>query len=412
MKLAGIKIVKSNIGKIFEVGGIPISYTSTGPYRLSAVGHNQMSFVRDRHYWGVHLGSRNGLFNLRRIDISTSRDSKLARIKLSHGKANFYFEPLPRVAQDFWYRLSNYLTDIRMDIEQAPWVQTRKPALVFNFKNPLLQDVRVRRALMLAYDIDEKLRRPLDLADSSGLLLTGLPSKGVAKALNDCKPPVDAFADINSYGHRLFRISGDNRARLVEAQKLLNEAGFSVRNNWLESPRGRLVLRVYAPEMDSEALYLYQSNLARLGIELYIGSKKEDPANFDLYSQPLEFLSKDGRIYVENLKLPETKYTPCLKRLLKAVHNNPPHTSIYQESAEAVVRLTESLQMFILTGQSSVNYFFRDIKMVVPKALPLINAHIYGYEYDTRGMASNWAPPSNFSCADVGCVFGQLITIR
>lgn len=414
MWLAKMKIVKGAYGPVREIGGIPVNFIGSGPYRLLALGKNQMSFVRNPSYWGASLPSVRGLFHFNRVDVINFGDLNSARMSLAQNKANFFLEPHPLLAAPLADALINAKSAIDLEDEPAAKFQTRKRALVFNLSR--VHDVKVRRALMLAYDFDGinqtlyggKMQRPLHIAETSNVVTAAMPSREVAEVMESCSLPQDAFADFTGYGHSQFALTGDRRARLLKAQKLLLEAGYVLENGVMKLNGRPLIIRVLAPDLDQNALVIFRADLSKIGVGLYAGNRGENAKDFDLYSSDIEFVSNDGRPLVTqslNYFLPL-----CLTKTLWTIHTESPYSETYKINAEAFARMSEALQLYIFTGGPIVHNYFLDHRFHVPDRLTRENIHLYGFYLHDRESEHTMVHPPMMGqiCQEFGCLFGPV----
>lgn len=409
--LAGMKIVKRSQGAVQVVGGIPVEFVATGPYRLNALGKNQLSLIRNTSYWASSFHMVKGLYHLNHVEMVNFGSLNGARMALEQDRANYFLEPHPPLAAPLASILDKNKSANYLEEEPARKIQIKKPALVFNLSR--VPDVRVRRALMLAYDFDGinqllyggKLQRPLHIAETSEFHPQGIPGRDVIEIMEQCPLPREAYDDFTSYGHSQF--SGDRRARLMKAQSLLTMAGYVLDNGVMKLNGRALSIRIHAPDIDANALFLYQSDLRKIGVNLTAGLRSENPKDFDLYASELEFLSKDGRPMVQNLNV---ALPACLGKVLSAIHNESPYSEAYKINSEAFVRMSEALQLLIFTGSAQTKSYFVDHRLQVPSSLTRDNLHVYGYHRDLHETDHSFvhAPAFGHYCQDFGCLFESI----
>lgn len=409
--LAGMKVVKRSQGAVQVVGGIPVEFVATGPYRLNALGKNQISLIRNTTYWASSFPMVNGLYHLNRVELMNFGSLNGARMALAQDNANYFLEPHPLLAAPLASVLDKNKSTNYLEEESAQKIQIKKPALVFNLSK--VPDVRVRRALMLAYDFDGinqslyggKPQRPLHIAETSEFQPQAIPGREVIEVMEQCPLPREAYDDFTSYGHSQFL--GDRRTRLMKAQSLLIEAGYALDNGVMKLNGRGLSIRIHAPDLDANALFLYQSDLRKIGVNLIAGLRSENPKDFDLYASDVEFLSKDGRPMGQNLNVP---VSACLRKILSAISNESPYSEAYKINSEAFVRMSEALQLFIFTGSARTKNYFIDHRLQVPSSLTRDNLHVYGYYRDLHETDHSFvhAPAFGHHCQDIGCLFESL----
>lgn len=252
---------------------------SIGAYKLvgATPGHS-VTFRRDPNYWGIDHPINRGRNNFDVVRNDYYRDAQLLNEAFRVGLSDF--------------RLDMNASDLRQEASLPAAVDgdIRRDRLrydngavynsiTFNARRPFLSDVRVRKALWLAYDF-EWMRRSI-LGDDYGRLAsyipntefeaTGLPTPGELAFLEpyrDSLPP-ELFTEAPSLP------IGGNRARmranLIEARDLLREAGYRVVDGKLVDPHSgepvRLTLLAYSPLLINQ-VSLFIRNAAKLGIRI------------------------------------------------------------------------------------------------------------------------------------------------
>jgi microcin C transport system substrate-binding protein len=216
----------------------------SGPYRLSsAEPGKRVVYERRADYWGKDLPVNRGQYNFDRITLEYFLDDTVA---LEAFKAGRYDMRLENIA-------ANWATGYQGPaLNRGDYVletfhhslPTGMQGFVYNLRRPLFQDRTLRKALAYALDFEwtnqnifhGQYRRTRSYFQNSELAATGLPSEDELKLLTplrDTLPPevfTDAYAPPSSDG------SGRPRQNLLTAQKLLQEAGYAVRDNQLYTP--------------------------------------------------------------------------------------------------------------------------------------------------------------------------------
>jgi microcin C transport system substrate-binding protein len=153
---------------------------------------------------------------------------------------------------------------------------------VFNLRNPVFQDVRVRKAMALAFDFDwsnknlfyNQYTEDHSYFENSPLKATGLPTADELKILEPLKAdlPPEVFAKEMGYLGK----GKDTKDRLREAVALLKEAGYTVKDGVAQGPAGRLELKFLIDSpMWQRIVEPYTQNLKKLGINVTIEEKEE-----------------------------------------------------------------------------------------------------------------------------------------
>ncbi len=249
----------------------------SGPYAVkNFIAGRSVSYERVADYWGRNVPIRVGTENLDQIHIEYFRD------------ANVMFEA---------FRAD--LIDVRRESSIKSWVvgydfaAVREgrvikeiygiarlgivKAFVFNLRRPKFQDIRVRRALAMAYSFDDVNRNVFhSLLSRPGSYFpqTDFEAKGpltpdertLLKTLSDTPNP-------GSLEEASFSASSpSSRTSLFNALELLKEAGFRLKDGLLLDAKGeQLTLEFVLDDASMEKVAsAYGSQLAKLGVAIQI----------------------------------------------------------------------------------------------------------------------------------------------
>lgn len=389
--LAGIKVVRPREIPRPKLSGISLDYLSTGPYKIAQLGPAKMVLLRDRFYWNS-LPQTAELFQFSSVEVTAYADSTKAEEALASGQAN-----LGEVL-----RVDRIETVVRrLQAQNANLVHRRElnaraglplSSLTFNRSKAALQQATVRQALFLAYDFEKinrlyfngSLVRPDSLADFSSLAPQGLPTQSVLDRLNACGarelPPPAVFQDPASYGHRLYRRYPDDRARLLEASRLLQLSGYRIVNGNLVRDGQVLRLKILFDEAWLvPALETFQETLSHMGIQVeLVGPKSKaefaslrDQGDFDLISGTERIFDRSGLPQSDLYRNPFKVDSICLDENLRRLDFDP-------DALEAAVRMHQALYVSIFTGESRHRDFLYDRRIEVPAGASIEGAAVYG----------------------------------
>jgi len=250
----------------------------SGPYVIDRVEPGRSIALR-RHadWWGAALPVNRGQFNFAELRFDYFRDGAIALEAFKAGDVDFRIEPdAARWAEQYDVPA---VRDgrIRREVQQHG-TPSGLDALVLNLRRKLFADRRVRQALGLALDFEwinatllhGGFARTASMFDNSALAPTAPPDAAELALLEPWrgKVPDEVFGP----PWRPFASDGSGRDRrpLREAARLLEEAGWTVKDGMLANAAGQpfafeIVLRDPAHEKIALA---WARNLKRLGIDL------------------------------------------------------------------------------------------------------------------------------------------------
>lgn len=276
---------------------------ASGPYRLARYElGKQTEFARNPNYWAQNLPSRRGMYNFDRIVYRYYRDETA---RLEAFKAGEFDLSMETVAKQ-WVRgyKGPKFEDGRIVKKTLPHkLPAGLQGFVFNQRNPLFQDKRVRQALALTFNFEwlnrqvfagQYVRSPSYFTNSE-MAASGVPGPDELKLLQ----PLRAKLDPEVFGPAVLPPVASGRYgvrdNLKQARALLQQAGWQYRD-------GLLVNKQWQPFMFEVLIYSrtyervvarWQQDLEKLGIVLKV--RMVDPA---IYQRRLQTFSYDTTIVV------------------------------------------------------------------------------------------------------------------
>ena len=265
----------------------------SGPYTIGPVRFGKdITYVRDPQYWARDLAVKRGTDNFDRITIKIYADNtaRLEALKAGEFDAMRFFS-----AGDWARRLTGRKFDSGELVkgEFRHRLPTGFQSYVLNSRREKLSDPRVREALGLAFDFEWMSRqmfygaygRVNGLFGNTDCAATGLPSPEELALLepwkNDLPPGTLGPMTVPT------RTDGDAslRGNLRQAQALLKEAGWTVRDGRLRNARGEPMVLEYlgAGEGGARTESAWARNLEKLGITFNVRA-----VDFALYQQRLQ----------------------------------------------------------------------------------------------------------------------------
>jgi len=251
---------------------------ASGPYAVEEVDQGRRIIYRRRpDYWGWDLPVNRGRWHFDRIRIEYFRDRSAAFEAFKAGQYTFneeFWSKLWATAYDFpavnaGHVVREEIPDNRPSGSQGYW---------FNLRRPQLADPRVREAVGLAFDFewsDQTLfyglyTRTDSFFEGGPMQAEGLPTPGemaLLEPLADHLPP--GVLDSPAVTPPRTDGSGRNRENLRAAARLLDEAGWTVRDGLRRDAEGRTLSIEFLSDSPSfERITVpYTKNLRRIGID-------------------------------------------------------------------------------------------------------------------------------------------------
>ncbi len=249
----------------------------SGPYRTGRLEAGRfIEYERVADWWGAKLPAARGLYNFDVIRVPFFREMTVSFEALKKGDVTFREEFLSRnwvTGYDF-----PAVRDGRVRRESFP---DSRPAgaqgFFLNMRRPHFSDPRVRAALELAFDFEWSNKtlfyglysRTQSYFQNSDMMAEGLPSEAELKLLEPFRDKVPAETFGPAVTAPVSDGSGQDRALLRQAARLLAEAGYQDRGGRLSDPDGRpFTLEILESDPSLSRIFQpYIRNLKLLGIE-------------------------------------------------------------------------------------------------------------------------------------------------
>ncbi len=275
----------------------------SGPYTVTAINHGKsITYTRNPTYWALEHPTRKGMFNFDTIVVNYYKDQIVAVEAFKAGEFDFM---LVNIAKQ-WAR-----DMVGKRFEDATLIKKRYPhknnagmqGFLMNLRNPLFQDVRVRKALGLAFDFQwtnkalfyDQYSRSNSYFSNSYLAAKDLPTGLELSYLEPFRDqlPAEVFSipliPPKSVG------KGGIRANLRKAKNLLKSAGWTIKNGVLKNEKGAIFsfeILLVSPSFE-RVMAPYVNNLKKLGIS--VDYRTIDPA---LYTERVQSFNFDMIVHV------------------------------------------------------------------------------------------------------------------
>lgn len=274
----------------------------SGPYRIAKVDAGKsIVFERVKNYWAERLPSQRGMYNFDKIRIDVYRDDVVALEGIKSGQFDYYEEYIAR----------NFATAYTIPaVKRGDLIKVAIPnkiprgmqGFMFNTRRTKFADPRVREAIGLTMDFEwmnqrlfyNAYTRTNSFFQNTEFAASGIPTGEELKLLAPfaAQLPKELFTE--SYYVPQTDGTGYARANLLRAQRLLNEAGWvmkdGVRTNSITGEK--LTIEFLMSQRTFErVIAIMRRNLDKLGINSsfrYVDDsqyqRRVDNRDFDIVS--------------------------------------------------------------------------------------------------------------------------------
>ena len=269
----------------------------SGPYSVARVDAGRsITYRRNPDWWARDLPVMRGRFNFDEVRVEYFRDASSLFEAFKAGEIDARPEDDPgRWVEGYAFAAVNDGRVIKREfVTELP---SGMSALVFNTRRPAFKDPRVRRAFILLFDgewmnrnlFSGLFKRTESFFERSYLSSHGRPVDARERALLAPFPGL-VKPEVLEGTYRLPATegSGDNRANLQAAHKLLTDAGYEQKAGQLVKAGRRLSIEFLAQTRAQERLMLsFASTLGKLGIELRV--RQVDSAQYNARLKSFDF---------------------------------------------------------------------------------------------------------------------------
>jgi microcin C transport system substrate-binding protein len=213
----------------------------SGPYRLDASQPGRsVSYVRDPNYWGRELPVNKGRYNFDRIVYEYYRDELVQFEGFKAGEYDFRTEHVAKnwaTGYDFPAVQSGLVTLQEIPHGNSSGMQ----GFVFNTRKSIFSDVRVREALGYAFDFEWSNRtlfhnaytRSTSYFSNTELAASGVPTPAERRLLDPFRQILPDQLFTQPFALPETDGSGNIRHNLIQASRLLKQAGWEIKQNRL-----------------------------------------------------------------------------------------------------------------------------------------------------------------------------------
>ena len=271
----------------------------TGPYKIKSFEPGRsVTYERVKDYWARDLPIKRGRNNFDEMRYDYYRDATVALEAFKSGEYDFRVENTAKVwATGYDSPAFERKLYLKQDIRHE--LPTGMQAFAFNTRKDIFKDRRVRRAMAYAFDFEwtnknlffGQYARTTSFFSNSELAASKLPSPEELKILEPLRGQIPGEVFTEAYSVPVTNGDGRIRSNLRTARKLLQEAGWTIKNKKLADARGRpfeFEILLVSPAFERIALP-FRKNLERLGMSVRVRTvdtsqyqKRTDEKDFDM----------------------------------------------------------------------------------------------------------------------------------
>jgi microcin C transport system substrate-binding protein len=370
---------------------------ASGPYTVDKYERGKnISYIKNPDYWAKDLAVRKGMFNFDRINYKYYKDSTIALEAFKAGEFDFFFENYSKR----WARSHNgprYDSGEIKKTELAHKNNAGMQGFAFNTRRDKFKDVRVRRALSLAYDFEwansklfyNQYVRADSYFSNSELAAQGLPQGKELALLEKYRDQLPEKVFSKQWKPATTIAPSSLRKNLIQARDLLQEAGWTIQDGVLKNQQGeKFVLDILLVQSGFDRIIApYAHNLKKLGIEtnyrkvdssLY--KRRMDTFEFDMVVNSFSSSVSPGNELMNmfHSSSAELKGSNNLPGISSPVIDALVQAIIQAKDREEVVTASRALDRVLLYGEYLVPNWYINVHRVaywnkfgIPETQPL-----------------------------------------
>jgi microcin C transport system substrate-binding protein len=379
----------------------------SGPYKVGRFEAGRfIEYERVKDWWGAGLPSQRGMNNFDVIRYEFFRDRNVAFEGFTSGAYLFREEFTSRIwatRYDFpAIRDGRVKRDILKD--ETP---SGAQGWFLNTRRPKFQNVKLREALIYAFDFEWTNRtimygsydRTHSVFQNSDMMAVGKPNEDELKLLEPFrgKVPDEVFGE--PFVPPVTDGSGNDRSLLRHATRLLNEAGYPVKNGKRYTPSGEpMTIEFLLDEPSFQAHHMpYIKNLGVLGIDASIRmvdpvqhKQRTDDFDFDVVIQRFGFSTIPGeslRSYFSS-RAAGIKGSQNLAGISNPVIDALIDTIVAANSRPELVTACRALDRVIRSGRYWVPHWYKASHWIA--YWDMFNRPAQGKPKYARGIPETW----------------------
>jgi microcin C transport system substrate-binding protein len=269
----------------------------SGPYRVESFDLGRtVTYARRDDWWAKNRPTGRGLDNFDKVRIEYYRDDTVLFEAFKSGRSDWRQEYISRQ-----WKTGYDFPAMTAGLVKRDTIPHRLPigmdGLAFNTRRPQFQDPRVREAISLAFDFEwmnkalfyDAYTRTSSYFGDTDEEATGLPEPDERTLLEPFREELPPELFTQSFTIPKTDGSGQNREGLRQALRLLEAAGWTVKDRHLVNAAGQpmaFTLLSYQASYEKVLLPLAQQ-LGKLGMDVQV--RTVDPAQYERLTDDFDF---------------------------------------------------------------------------------------------------------------------------
>ena len=250
---------------------------ASGPYKITDVqAGRSVTYSRDPNWWGKDLPFFKGMNNFDQLTYDYYRDDNVALEAFFAGEYDVRMENTAKMwEQGYDSPAVKSGRIIKEEIENGR--PAGMQAFVYNTRRPVFADPKLREALAYAFDFEWSNKqfafgsytRTDSYFENSELASEGLPSGRELEILEQYRGKIPEEVFTKTYAPPKTDGSGNARANMREAARILDEAGYKLGEDGIRAKDGvRLEFEIIDANPQFERWVLpFLKNLERIGVK-------------------------------------------------------------------------------------------------------------------------------------------------
>ena len=370
---------------------------ASGPYLVGKYERGKnIEYIKNPDYWAKDLPVRKGMYNYQRILYKYYKDSTIALEAFKAGEFDFFFENYSKR----WARSHNgphYDSGKIVKTQLTHSNNAGMQGFAFNTRQEKFKDVRVRRALSLAYDFEwangklfyNQYVRADSYFSNSELAASGLPTGKELALLEKYRDQLPDEVFTKQWKPATTIAPSSLRKNLILARDLLADAGWTIQEGVLKNDKGEVFqLDILLVQNGFDRIVApYAHNLKKLGIntdyrkvDSSLYKRRLDTFDFDMVVNSFSSSVSPGNELMSmfHSDSAELKGSNNLPGISNPVIDALVQEIIQAEDREEVVTASRALDRVLLYGEYLVPNWYINVhriaywnKFGVPEKQPL-----------------------------------------